>query len=98
MNLKLYALFDRNEARFISPCVGIDDGDFSKFILKELDKCLSHIENEDDRVPFIQKVRSCEVLRLGEIDELTGELINDKQFLIDLKDFKKDVKVIKDEV
>ena len=93
MNLKLYALFDRNENRFFSPCVGLDDEDFSKFIVNELDKSIDHIDKEEEKTPFILKVRACEVVRLGEIDELTGELKSDKQFLVDLKDFKKEVNV-----
>lgn len=91
MNLKLYALFDRNENRFFSPCVGVDDEDFSKFIVNELNKSIDNIEKEEEKTPFIVKVRSCEVVRLGEIDEITGELKNDKQFLVDLKDFMKEV-------
>ncbi len=91
MNLKLYALFDRNEGRFFSPAVGVDDEDFSKYIVNELNKSIDHIEKEEEKTPFILKVRSCEVFRLGEIDEITGELKCDKQFLVDLQDFKKEV-------
>lgn len=92
MNLKLYALFDRNEGRFFSPAVGVDDEDFSKYIVTELNKSIEHIEKEEEKTPYILKVRSCEVVRLGEIDEITGELKSDKQFLVDLKDFMKEVK------
>ena len=93
MNLKLYALFDRNEGRFFSPAVGVDDEDFSKYIVNELNKSIEHIEKEEEKTPYILKVRSCEVVRLGEINEVTGELKSDKQFLVDLKDFMKEVKV-----
>ena len=92
MDLKLYMLFDRNENRFFSPAIGIDDKDYTSFILKQLNIAYEHIEKEEEKEPFLSKVRSCEVVRLGVINELTGELTNDKQFLLDLKDFNINVK------
>lgn len=87
MDLKIYMLFDRNENRFFSPCVGIDDKDYTKFLLHQLNVAYDNIENDDEKPMFLDKVKACEVVRLGCIDELTGELKNDKQFLLDLKDF-----------
>lgn len=90
MDLKIYMLFDRNESRFFSPCVGIDDKDYTKFLLHQLNVAYDNIKNDDEKPLFLHKVQSCEVVRLGVIDELTGELKNDKQFLLDLKDFEID--------
>ena len=86
MNLKIYMLFDRNESRFFSPSVGVDDKDYLNYLLKQLNVAYNHIEKDDEKPLFLSKIQACEVVRLGEIDELTGELINDKQFLADLKD------------
>lgn len=92
MNLKVYMLFDRNENRFFSPCVGIDDKDFTKFLLNQLNVAYSNIKDEKEKPLFVSKIQACEVVKLGEIEELTGELINDKQFLLDLKDLEFDEK------
>lgn len=96
MNLKIYMLFDRNENRFISPGVGVDDKDYSSFIIKQLNNAYDKIDNDDEKPIFLKKIQSCELVRIGEIDELTGDLKPDKQFLLDLKDFNIEVK--KDEI
>lgn len=92
MDLKIYMLFDRNENRFFSPGVGVDDKDFTAFLLHQLNVAYNKISNDEEKPLFLQKVKSCEIVRLGFIDELTGELKTDKQFLLDLKDFEVDEK------
>ncbi len=87
MDLKIYLLFDRNENRFFSPAVGIDDKDYTKFLLNQLNVAYDNIQKEEEKPMFLKKVQACEVVRVGFIDELTGELKNDRQFLLDLKDF-----------
>lgn len=89
MNLNLYSLFDDKEKKYFSPAVGIDDKDFCSYILEQLNVSIDMIKDEKEKSIFVNRIRSCSLMRLGSIDELTGELLPDKQFLIDFKDFKK---------
>lgn len=89
MNLVLYSLYDDKEKKYFSPAVGVDDKDFSSFILNQLNLSIDNIKDDKEKKTFVNRIRSCSLMRLGIIDEITGDLLPDKQFLVDFKDFKK---------
>lgn len=85
MKLYIYAAYDNNEEKIFSPGVGIDDQDFCKYFLSELTLAYELIEKEDDKKTFKKKIKQCNLVRLGELNE-DGSLVSDMQLLLSLKD------------
>lgn len=85
--LKVYCMYDKKNDFYHSPGIGIDDKDFSKYLINQLDDIYNGLS--DNQVEnFVQHVREQKVVRLGYLDPKTGDLISDKSDIVDLASFR----------
>lgn len=85
--LKIYCMYDKKNEFYHSPGVGVDDKDFSNYLVSNLDSIYNGLK-ENQVNGFVEHVREQKVVRLGYLDPLSGELISDKSDIIDLSNFR----------
>lgn len=85
MKLKLFACYDKAEEKIFSPGVGVEAVDFCGFFIENIYLATDHIEKEEEKKPFLEHFKLCNIVQLAEIEE-DGTVIPNKQNLVDLKD------------
>ena len=91
MKISFYGLCNRHSGFLSNIFLSGDDKDASKWMLDTLSKSYEEIENEEEKARFLVYVQDCDIVKIGDLDAITHDMISDFNVLVILKDFKKEV-------
>ena len=96
MYLNVYALMNKETKVLSSFWLSGEDKEACQFIYESLDKAFSSLEEKDIDV-FSKSIREAVIVKVGYVDLVEHHMVDDFNILVDLKDFKKEVKCEKNE-
>lgn len=86
MKLGIYGLKDDNSI-LSTFTFGDDEEKISKWYLAQFKNVLKSLDDKDKFNFFYLQTKKCKLVRIGYLDNESGELQNDFAILLDLKDF-----------